>query len=433
MTRNVIIFVTALCAAVLISGGCKKSDDSMALLGALGGPEVYAGSNPDGNFIEISIDRKNQTVDYTDFTAPVNNLTDLAYVWLDPGVTTSAGGFTILYRAELPAPFSAGDHVLFAEIPGVAVTVAILNGADEMLEPPMFAFKRKDVTQRQYYEKAFNWLHVTVDDEGGKPDVMCGFVASDSSGTPTPNGRLYGAEYSIQDNATTNLNDPPVMAVGNLEKDAESGAFVAWLGAPLDWADAIVMIGDPASAAQIIFGANQGGGGAFTVPQASTKDFQSAYAGTYAAIEYQFDKGTGLEAAGPATVVVTATGHIKVFGFGADTTNDANLIFNEAALMSVEEYGAGALIIGLNTTSLLNDATVGASYAGIAEAFRCHGAFIAPTQNVLYGEDATIVVLFDPEGRFAGFHIFDCDELVAGTDDILSFGLAIKDNNFINP
>ena len=368
MTRNVIVVAVALCATVMLSGGCKKSEDTMALmLAAMSGPEVYAGSSPEGDFIEVTIDRSQKKIDYMNYTTS-ENLADMDYTWLDPadaGSDPNPGGFSIFYRIDLPVPpYDAGDYVMFAEIPGEAVVITVFDEFDEMKEPPTFAFKRKNVAQSQYYKKAFNWLHVTVDDEAGKPDVMCGFVASDSAGTPTPNGRLYGAEYSIQDSTTSDIN-PEELGIGDLEKDPLSGAFVWWTAEPHAWDDSIVMIGNPASAAQLIYGVNQGGGGAFTVPQAAAKEFHTDYAGTYAVLLYQFDKGETEESVATATAVITTSGNIRVFEIGTDTTNDANLIFDEATLTPIEDYDTGSLIGFLNGSSLLNDGIVGASYAGI--------------------------------------------------------------------
>jgi hypothetical protein len=66
MTRNMIIIVATFCTALMLSSGCKKSEDNMALLSALGGgPDVYAGSSPGGDFIEVTIDRSKKKVNYT--------------------------------------------------------------------------------------------------------------------------------------------------------------------------------------------------------------------------------------------------------------------------------------------------------------------------------------------------------------------------------
>jgi len=426
--RRVLAIVFALTAAsALLLNGCKKTEDNnMALLlAALSGRDIYSGSNPEGHFVEVSIDRLNKKIDFTDYTEPANNLSGLDYTWLDPENALSdpdPGGFSILYRVNLPAP--SGSYALCAEIPGVAVVIAPLDSTGEMLEPPTFAFKRKDVARSRYYQKAFNWLHVTIDDEAGKPDVMCGFVASDSAGTPTPNGLLYGAEYSIQDDATTNIN-PDGLAVGNLVQDEVSRAFVGWLADVGDWSNAIVLIGDPDTATQIIYGENQGSGGAFAVPQASTKEFQAAYAGTYAAIVFQYDKGVIEESSYPVTVEVTAAGNIKVFNFGDDTSSAVHLM--ESPLTPLEDFDSGTQIDDLNTASLLNTA----DYDGIKGAYQSHGAFIA--QGSIDGNPVIATILFDPEGRFAGFHLYTDDEndgIVS--NDILSFGLAIKDANFSN-
>jgi len=299
-----------------------------------------------------------------------------------------------------------------------------------MLEPPTFAFKRKDVKQSQYYERAFNWLHVKADDGDGEPDMMCGFAASDSSDN---NGRLYGAEYSIHDDASADIN-PEVLGIGDLVQEAESGAFVWWTAPePHEWADSIVMIGDPTSAAQLIYGENQGGGGAFALPQASSKDFQPAYAGTYAAMLYQYDKGAAPgdeESVETHTIVITAGGGVQVFNFGENTSTGTPL-FSDTAMTPVADYYSESLVNDLNTYSLLNDALDHANFPGIRNAYLCHGAFIA--EGSIDENPATAVIIFDPEGGFAGFHIYDCYESGDGSDDILGFGLAIKDTNFVNP
>ncbi|HPL16944.1 MAG TPA: hypothetical protein PL180_09640 [Spirochaetota bacterium] len=427
MRRVLSIFFALTVASAFLLGGCKKTEDNNTalLLAALSGRDIYSGSNPEGHFVEVSIDRINKKIDFTDYTDSANNLSDLDYTWLDPGNALSdpdPGGFSILYRVNLPAP--SGAYALCAEIPGVAVVIAPLDSTGDMLEPPTFAFKRKNVAQSRYYQKAFNWLHVTIDDEDSKPDVMCGFVASDSAGLPTPNGLLYGAEYSIQDDETTDIN-PDDLAVGNLVQDEVSRAFVGWLADVGDWSNAIVLIGDPDAAMQIIYGENQGSGGAFAIPQASAKEFQAAYAGTYAAIVFQYDKDEMEESSYPVTVEFTAAGNIKVFNFGDDTSSALPLM--DSPLTPLEDFDSGTQINDLNTESHLNLAT----YDGIKRAYQSHGAFIA--QGSIEGNPVIVTVLFDPQGRFAGFHLYNDD----GNDgnvlnDILSFGLAIKDAKFSN-
>jgi hypothetical protein len=204
---------------------------------------------------------------------------------------------------------------------------------------------------------------------------------------------------------------------------------VGWMGTEGDWDNAIVMIGDPNNAMQIIFGPDQGGGGAFAVPQASTKAFLSTvYAGTYAALLYQYDTGAASgeeESVLDLAIVITSEGGVRVYNFGDNTADPGgdSPLFEDDTLQPVADYGTGSLAVDLNTTSTLDSAI----FAGIKDADLCHGAFIA--EGSIDGNDATAVIVFDPDGRFAGFHLFDTDS----GDDILGFGLAIKDSNFTNP
>lgn len=424
------------CAALgcLMMVGCKaeKSHDleNLGLLywwAVTSAMSAYGGTAPRGDFVTVDIDRWAKTVTHTNHTVPGRSGGQLSYVDL-PQTDSQASGFSMIRRVALPS----GGYVLFAEFPGAALAYQQFTAAGAMDGDPQYVVLRSDTVPSHYYERAFVWMKFRLDPTAANSDMESGFAAWDS---PAGNGRLYGAGYSNnQDVMNTgsntygisNVNQTGTVGVPGLTYDATTQSNTIWDAAhPGDRNYAITLAGTASGAAIMDFGPNMGGGGGLAIPQAGTKAFQSAYTGTYFVIVYEYAKAGGTRRVMLVKTVFGADGSIRTYQH-TDHTTTATPFFSQT-LTAIED------VPGSNspnnpeaiTASFQNiSGNAGAASSVVRNAHLCHGAFLAASSSQV------AMIAFEEGGRFLGFTMFDNNNTVTATDDVVRFGFGIKDSGY---
>lgn len=407
--------------------GCKQEGNGTSMLYALlalagPGSTTYRGVTPEGDFVEMIINRAGKTVTLSNYTTGETGLGPYAYAGLDP--STEGGGFTIINRAAIGTGDALPDngYILFTEAPGeIAVTGVFYEDGSPYLGP-VFGMAVDNGPKSQYYSETYNLLHIIEDDDGmGHPDGIFGFAAFDRAGSTPLDGQLWGVAYSLRHDDGYPLGDGN-FGVSSLEKDAVTGAWVDWDAPPADppsnadWDDAVALLGNHDKIVEFLFGANTGlGGGGIAIPQTESGAFNaSKYPGTYATITYTYDCSTEtMDVPEPYRAEIAADAQIQIFDFNGNPLFSATL----------EPWDEDSINYFYTTSGIS-----ASSDPGIRPASECRGMFLASESGV------TLIVILDPDGRYAGFYLvnYNSSETIPG-DDFIAFGLAIKDGGYVNP
>lgn len=428
--RKILIQSLVVLATVLFLSACTATSDNKANGSSGGGFTTYAGSDPKGDYIVVEFDSANSQVRRINFTTGDTNGW-FTYSTL-PYTSKYANGFGIVKYAFITNIGPVTNFVLFTEFPQAACVYMIMitsNGQDTVIENPAYVVYRQQLAGSDLYGKAYNWMKFTIDSIGSNSDMECGFASYDVSGN---GGRMFGSGYSrkrqtgqgLSNCGFDDIDSGNNMFVTNFTPNTDAGSLTMWTGTVGDWTRAISMTGTASGAVILDFGTNCGGGSGIAMPQtslaANPASWWSTVGGNYFAVIYEYDSTSG-DSINPVKINIGAGGHVKVYQF-TNHTSDTPFF---------DEYMTMISNAGTNMSPATNY-TVSQLMAYFSEN---SGAVSSVVQNAHYGlgayifstNDQTLFTMFDPDGRFMSFTMFDD---LGGGDYIIRFGFGIKDSSY---
>lgn len=408
--------------------------------------DVYGGSNPVGDFVVIEINKTDQKLKYHNYTK------DEHTGWFDYAKVTDPAenmGFDIIYKVDVNADTTEDtetSYVLFAEFNDVALVYVPFNYLGDAIDNPQYALIREQLTKDNVYGTKYNWMTFKIDQDATEDsDMSGGFAAWDAQSN---SGKLIGAGYS---NKAQKLNWPDASdGISDINKDgsvdvdsfgtdsATKSLYFYSDGIP-DWGHRVTLTGTQSGATILDFGPDAGGGSGLAIPQASSKDWNPAYNGTYFMMVYEYsswsdsgpsDNGTSIN---PMKCVLsgTTTGYLEVFESNADTST-ATPVF-ESSLTAIADLSADAspgpmpIIDQFGIISGMYDHSPDAAH--LHDANECKGSFIASKEAS--GVHSIVFIMFDPQGRFGGFTMFE-EQNDPPKHYAYRFGFTINDPNYSN-
>lgn len=421
-----LLFVAFIVGVVLI--GCAQEPPADTDDGDTASYKYYGGSDPEGDYIVVGIDKVNKKVTHKNLTTGDSH-GPFAYV----NETTMNFGFSFLKHAELTAAELGepnGGFVIFGEYPDAACIYQLFKYTDagktnsETIGNPQYAVYRQATDKTEFYAKAYNWMKFFIDDNVTDSDMETGFAAFDGS---AQYGKMYGAGYSHRANLNgygyhgiNNINSDGSTYVSNFTYYSAELANVMWTGTVGDFSDAISVVGTPSGTYVMDFGPNVGGGMGLVVPQSDIS--LASVEGVYFVMVYEYNMTNGESGANPMKMVIDG-GKLSVYIYDEDT--------NSAAVWAEDLIAIAAANSGPTDEPITNSFEIVASNNNavslvVQNAHECKGAFISFGTNASGDTNDVATMMFDPQGRFFGFTGFFKE--VDG--DVIRFGFGIKDANY---
>jgi hypothetical protein len=391
----------------------KSSNSSTPLTSA-----TYSGADPKGDFIAIEIDGSAQTVTHNNYTTSETNGPYTYSTVTDP---TLSGGFTNMFMTEV---FNTNMYALFVIVDGVAIIYQLFtnNGTasdftdDSPYETPGYAFVRLDMDDlSSFKEKSFNWIKFKMDTTNTEGNFEAGFAAFDSG-----IGTAYGAYYNNR--ADEADGSPPygdydangIDDIGPLNLDS----FTHDASTMSHSSGNLTFIPNKNGDSVLDFGANEGAG--YAVRQADTKEWQSAYNGTYFMMVYHNDSTGAEQSVEPMKLVLSTStsnstnGYFRAYDHGSSTvTMEGEFIPVEDLTGANSPGGTTPIIDQFASTSGIG----GATSTEIADANKAHGGFVSQPDS-----DTVLFGMMDPNGNYLFFTMF-MDE---GATYEYNFGFGVK-------
>jgi hypothetical protein len=419
MRKKVIMLVVIAVMAGLLAGCAESSDvPGVSVL-------IYAGSDPLGDYIKLEIDREKKQVRRINYTTSEDS------GWLDyaalPATNRDAQGFSILNRVEL----GSGKYVLFAEYEQTAVIYQAFQADGKADGRPAYCVLSETLAKSDFYGKAYNWMKFNIDPGvGDDSDMEAGFAAWDAA---SAQGKMYGAGYSdLREKANEgfngsgigSINESGTVKVDDFTWSADSGALSFSSSSPATWSNSVSMTGTGSGTVILDFGPQAGGGCGLAIPQTASKDFSASYAGVYFVMLYEYKNASASDSVNPIKMRIGPDASLKVFEYsGVTTTNE----FFTGALQPVNDFTEGPNGEPLKDTFQTASSNSLATSAVVKAAHACFGAF--GTQVVDGTSESIIMSIFDPNGRFFGFTMFEKNQSDAN-DYKIRFGFGIKDPDY---
>jgi len=419
-----------LCVAVMAFVGCGEIDFGGSSSGQRN-RDVYGGTDPKGDLVEVTIDRGNRTVTHVNYTTGESHG---PFSYAPVTDVDTSGGFSIINKAVVDS--DTGMYVLFAEFEQAACVYQLFNADGTNEGNPQYVVYREAFDKTVLYGNAYTFMKFFID-EGTESNMECGFAAFDAS---SANGLLYGAVYGHKDSeegegfngsGVADINEGDAVSVDLMTHDSTSQANIMWEGGHADDMDyAISIIGTRSGAAVLDFGPECGGGGGLVLPQTNAVDNPTTWwntvRGTYFLLVYESDLDATERKVSVMKMVVDGAGKIEVFEMNANTST-ATPVF-DSTLVGVGSSDEGPNGEPVRDTFLTVAGNAAATSVVVQNAHLCKGAFIATEEDG--GESSVIMMAFDPQGRFCGLTGF-FDEPDSDNETI-RFGFGIRDRGYSN-
>lgn len=382
--------------------------------------KIYAGADPKGDYIAVTIDSSAQTMIYHNYTTG-EHFGPYAYNTLTEPDRNY--GFHNLYATgvipDYPTPNCYAEFII---MDGVALILQMFDNnatpadfSDDICDGnPIFAYYRRTVNVDTYRGRAFNWVGYKMGADDGNFEV--GFAAFDTN-TTTPAGRLYGAAYNNR--AETDGWPGYVRGIKNLnDSDLGTGSFIYDAGVVANTFGSLTLI--DTDSGDFVFDSGPGAGAGFAIRQADTKDWQPVYNGTYFIIMYKnVDSESQPQEVDVAKLVFSGNGNFEIY----EPINAASPSLN-GSFIDIETYPNGPRPPGAApipfATQIRDISSCGSAAATVVRnAYLCHGGFVWENP----ARDQTAFLMLDPAGRYLCFASFEKN----GGLTHYSFGFGIKD------